>query len=131
MPRTHARIQRRVKVSSLSASGIRAGEPSRSGLRNPAPHKGVARIERLREMGHELRRPEADFLREGIYELRAALQGINYRVLYFFQGREAVILSHGLVKERVVPPKEIEWAIARKRKFEAAPQKHTYGEFES
>jgi phage-related protein len=93
--------------------------------------KCVARIERLREMGHELRRPEADFLRDGIYELRAALRGINYRVLYFFHGREAVILSHGLVKERVVPPKEIEWAIARKRKFEAAPQKHTYGEFES
>ena len=93
--------------------------------------KCVARIERLRELGHGLRRPEADFLRDGIYELRAALQGINYRVLYFFHGREAVILSHGLVKERVVPPKEIERAIARKRKFEAAPQTHTYGEFES
>jgi len=95
-----------------------------------ARDKCVARIERLREMGHELRRPEGDFLRDGIYELRAALQGINYRVLYFFHGREAVILSHGLVKERVVPPKEIEWAIARKRKFESAPQKHTYGAFE-
>jgi phage-related protein len=96
-----------------------------------ARDKCIARIERLREMGHELRRPEADFLRDGIYELRAALQGINYRVLYFFHGREAVILSHGLVKERVVPPKEIERAIARKRKFEAAPLKHTYGEFAS
>lgn len=93
--------------------------------------KCVARIERLSELGHELRRPEADFLRDGIYELRAALQGINYRVLYFFHGREAVILSHGLVKERIVLPKEIEWAITRKRKFEAAPQKHTYGEFET
>jgi hypothetical protein len=27
------------------------------------------RLERLREMGHELRRPEADFLRDGIYEI--------------------------------------------------------------
>ncbi|MEK7675961.1 MAG: type II toxin-antitoxin system RelE/ParE family toxin [Verrucomicrobiota bacterium] len=96
-----------------------------------ARDKCVARIERLREMGHELRRPEADFLRDGIYELRAALQGINYRVLYFFHGREAVILSHGVLKERVVPPKDIERAIARKRKFEATPQKHTYGELES
>ncbi len=93
-----------------------------------ARDKCVARIERLRALGHELRRPEADFLRDGIYELRAALQGINYRVLYFFHGREAVVLSHGLAKQRVVPPKEIERAIARKRKFEAAPQKHTYGE---
>src|SRR2546426_10968641 len=27
------------------------------------------RLDRLREMGHELRRPEADLLRDGIYEL--------------------------------------------------------------
>src|SRR5438105_845168 len=29
------------------------------------------KIERLRELGYELRRPEADYLRDGIYELRA------------------------------------------------------------
>jgi phage-related protein len=95
-----------------------------------ARDKCVVRIERLREMGHALRRPEADYLRDGIYELRASLQGVNYRVLYFFHGREAVVLSHGLVKERAVPPNEIAWATARKRKFEADPDKHTYGEFE-
>ena len=32
--------------------------------------KCYLRLERLREMGHELRRPEADFLRDRIYELR-------------------------------------------------------------
>jgi len=32
--------------------------------------KAPVRIERLAEMGHELRRPEADYLRENIYELR-------------------------------------------------------------
>lgn len=96
-----------------------------------ARDKCVVRIGQLRDMGHELRRPEADFLRDDIHELRASLQGVNYRVLYFFHGREAVILSHGLVKERIVPPKEIERAIARKKKFETAPRKHTYGEFES
>ena len=41
------------------------------------------RVERLRDLGHELRRPEADLLRDGIYELRASLQGVLYRVLYF------------------------------------------------
>ena len=92
--------------------------------------KCVVRIERLRELGHELRRPEADFLRDGIYELRAALQGINYRVLYFFHRREAVVLSHGLVKEREVPPKEIDRAIARKLKYEAAPSHHTHEEIQ-
>ncbi len=93
-----------------------------------ARDKCVVRIERLREMGHELRRPEADFLRDGIYELRVALRGIHYRVLYFFHRREAVVLSHGLVKERAVPPKEIERAIARKLKYEAAPSRHTHEE---
>ena len=64
------------------------------------------RLERLHELGHELRRPEADLLRDGIYELRVALQGMNYRMLYFFHGREAVVVSHGIIKERVVPPRE-------------------------
>ena len=31
--------------------------------------KCVVKIERLRELGHELRRPEADLLRNGVYEL--------------------------------------------------------------
>jgi len=46
--------------------------------------KCVVRIRRLVESGHELRRPEADFLRDGIYELRARLGTVNYRILYFF-----------------------------------------------
>ena len=46
--------------------------------------KCYLRLARLREMGHELRRPEADFLRDGIYELRVGRQGIHYRMLYFF-----------------------------------------------
>ena len=95
-----------------------------------ARDKCVVRIERLREQGHELRRPEADFLRDGIYELRVALQGINYRMLYFFHRREAVVLSHGLVKEREVPPKEIDRAIVRKLKYEAAPSRHTHEEIQ-
>lgn len=47
--------------------------------------KCLTRIERLREEGHNLHRPEADFLRDKIYELRASSQGIHYRILYFFQ----------------------------------------------
>ena len=39
-------------------------------LREKALDKCTVRIERLEELGHELRRPEADFLRDGIYELR-------------------------------------------------------------
>ena len=93
-----------------------------------AQDKCVVKIERLRELGHELRRPEADFLRDGIYELRVGLRGVNYRLLYFFHGKGAVVLAHGLTKERVVPPREIHEAIRRKRKFGQDPDKHTYQE---
>ncbi|HTS78080.1 MAG TPA: type II toxin-antitoxin system RelE/ParE family toxin [Bryobacteraceae bacterium] len=55
-------------------------------------------------MGHELRRPESDFLRDGIYELRVSLGGVHHRILYFFHGATAAVVSHGLEKERVVPP---------------------------
>ncbi len=95
------------------------------------PSKGqdkcVVRIERLGELGHELRRPEADLLRDGIHELRAALGGLNYRILYFFHGREAVVLSHGIVKQQAqVPEKEIDRAIERKSAFAKDPKGHTY-----
>ena len=95
-------------------------------LPDRALDKCRVRIERLEEMGHELRRPEADFLRDGIYELRVGLQHVNYRMLYFFHGRVAVVISHGFTKEDKVPPKEIERALERKRKFEQHPERHTY-----
>ena len=79
-------------------------------------------------MGHELRRPEADILRDGIYELRVSLQGVQHRILYFFHGTVTSVVSHGLIKERVVPPKEIDRAIERKRRFEVNAGRHTYEE---
>jgi len=75
-----------------------------------------------------LRRPEADLLRDSIYELRVGLQHVNYRMLYFFHGRTAAVISHGLVKEDKVPSKEIDRAIEKKRKFEQNPDAHTYME---
>jgi|SRR5687768_426558 phage-related protein len=88
----------------------------------------IVRIERLRELGHELRRPEADLLRDNIYELRVGVSGTNYRMLYFFHGNVAAVVSHGLEKERVVPPAEIDLAIERRRRFIAAPASHTHEE---
>ena len=48
--------------------------------------KCVAALTRLEELGHELRRPEADYLGDGIYELRVRLQRVNYRMLYSSSG---------------------------------------------
>src|SRR5437764_2340710 len=84
------------------------------GLPETAQDKCRIKLERLRELGHELRRPEADYLRDGIYELRVRLRRINYRLLYFFHGRIAAVVSHGIVKEQAIPPKEIDRAVHRK-----------------
>lgn len=90
--------------------------------------KCLSKIERLRDEGHHLRRPEADLLRDKIYELRSSFMGIHYRILYFFHGNVAAVLSHGIIKEDVVPPREIDRAIQRRKNFEADPNAHTYQE---
>ncbi|MBI1387335.1 MAG: type II toxin-antitoxin system RelE/ParE family toxin [bacterium] len=90
--------------------------------------KCLVRIERLKALGHEIRRPEADYLRDGIYELRASFQGVQYRMLYFFHGDAAIVVSHGLIKEKKVPPVEIERAMKRKQLFMENPLRHTYEE---
>ncbi len=74
-------------------------------LSRRAQAKCIAQIQRLRDLGHELRRPEADYLRDGIYEFRVRLGTVNYRMLYFFHGRMAAVVSHGLTKEQAVPAK--------------------------
>ena len=90
-----------------------------------ARDKCLVRLERLHECGHELRRPEADYLRDGIYELRVRLGTVNYRLLYFFHGRTAAVVSHGLVKEDAVPAREIAVARERQHKFTTNPLRHT------
>lgn len=90
--------------------------------------KCVAVIERLEESGFELRRPTADMLRDGIHELRAKKGHVNYRILYFFHGRNVAILAHAIIKEDAVPPIEIERAIQRRAAFVANPSKHTFRE---
>ncbi len=78
----------------------------------------------LAALGHELRRPHADLLRDGIYELRARVGRVNYRLLYFFHGRDVAVVAHGLTKEREVPDGDIERAIERKANYERSPAKH-------
>jgi len=85
-----------------------------------------AAISRLALLGHELRRPEADYLRDGIYELRVRMGSINYRLLYFFHGRTASVIARGLTKEAAVPASDIKQAITRKSAFAANPTVHTF-----
>jgi phage-related protein len=90
----------------------------------------VAAIGRLAEFGHELRRPLADILGDGIHELRIRKGRVNYRILYFFHGRNIAILGHALTKEDKVPNADVERAIRRKKAFEADPLKHSFTEME-
>ena len=87
----------------------------------------IAKIRLLATAGHELRRPHADYLRDGIYELRAKRGRINYRVLYFFHGQNVALLAHGLTKEKKVPEADIARAIKRKKQYEQDPEKHKAG----
>jgi phage-related protein len=75
-------------------------------------------LKNLEDFGFELRRPVADFLRDGIYELRFRHLKVNYRILYFFSGRQVVVVSHGLTKQGPIPSVEIDKAIKRKALFE-------------
>lgn len=94
-----------------------------------AQDKILVRIERLKELGHELRRPEADYLQDEIYELRVKAQAVNYRVLYFFHGRQMVVLSQGFSKQQAkVPDSEMKSAVQRRTKFQESPNRHTFKE---
>src|SRR3990170_1835964 len=70
-------------------------------------------LDMLRQFGHELRRPQADLLRDGVYELRTRVGRVNYRVLYGFVGKDLILVSHGITKESSVPDAEINVAVAR------------------
>lgn len=86
-------------------------------------------VGRLKTFGHELHRPYADYLRDGVYELRVRMGKVNYRMLYFFYGDQAVVLTHGLTKKKNIASVEIDKALYFKKKYESDPENHTfYGE---
>ena len=91
-------------------------------------------VSRLEELGFELRRPEAEYLGDDIYELRVKKGHVNYRPLYFLDDmrdreggvlRRAVIV-HGCTKEGKVDVRDIKLAVARRRLFLADRAGHTY-----
>jgi phage-related protein len=95
-------------------------------LSRVACEKRLVKIELLAEFGHELRRPHCDRLEQGIWELRARAGHVHYRILYFFYQQKAIVLSHGLSKERDVPGIEIEKAMRRRDSYVRNASAHTY-----
>jgi len=86
-----------------------------------------ARLALLSRLGHEMRRPEADYLGDGLYELRILRAGQRYRIVYAFSGRGVAILLAGFSKtERRVPERHIKLAQARLGLFVHAPERHNF-----
>jgi phage-related protein len=121
MPATEVRLFRdkngEIPVQ-MWLDGLRRSEPK-------ARRKCLARILELADHGNAMRRPHADYLRDAIHELRASRAGIHYRMLYFFCGKNVVVVSHGLTKRGQVPDEEIEFAIACMNLVRTSPDKYT------
>jgi phage-related protein len=80
--------------------------------------KTLAFIGMLKEKGPHLARPYADFLVDGIHELRIKLTGTQTRILYFFCYQDTVILTNVFEKHTVqVPVSEINLAKERRADF--------------
>jgi phage-related protein len=74
-----------------------------------------AYIEELRRQGYNLRRPVADYIGHGIYELRP---GAN-RVFYFFFLRDNAVLVHAIRKKTdKLSQRDIELCVKRKLRIE-------------
>jgi hypothetical protein len=87
--------------------------------------KCLAFIQHLEREGFQLQRPTAAPLGDDIYELRPTLGTINYRILYFFCGKNIACLSHGITKEDKVPDVEISRAIRRMNLVKSDIEKYT------
>ena len=98
----------------------RGDEPVREFLKSlpkAARIEAGAALTDLEEYGPELRRPGADYLRDGIYELRFTSAKVNYRILYFFDGPEVVLTNAFVKKVQKVPKAEIERAMRRRKEW--------------
>lgn len=77
-------------------------------------------IAQLEKHGNQLRRPQADYLRDKIYELRVRTRNGQFRFLYFYDGIK-IIITHGFRKKTSkTPDHQINLAIGyRKDYFES------------
>lgn len=77
--------------------------------------KVMAYLDELKEKRHAMRRPMADHLGEGIYELRPR----DNRIFYFFYLRENAVLLHAIRKKTdKIPSGDMDLCIKRKMQAE-------------
>jgi phage-related protein len=84
--------------------------------------KILAYVIELKRQGNNLRRPMADYLGNGIYELRPK----DNRIFYFFYLRDNAILVHAIKKyTKRIASRDLQLCIKRKRLVE-----ESYGHIE-
>ncbi len=80
--------------------------------------KVYAYIRELKREGNNLHRPMADYLRDGIYELRPK----NNRIFYFFYLRDNAVLVHAIKKKaEKIPENDLRLCVKRKVEAEEEP----------
>jgi len=99
---------------------------------NPKLYARVhALIGGLEAHGRDFGPPRVKPLGSGIWELRARFNEKNYRVLFFFSGRDEITLSHAFLKDtQLVPQDEIDLAVKHKQDIERDHDTHIYKELE-
>jgi phage-related protein len=76
--------------------------------------KVAAHLSLLEEQGPNLKRPYADVVRGKIRELRIHQSSNQYRILFFFQARDQIVLVHAFSKKtQQLKEKNIELAERR------------------
>jgi phage-related protein len=76
--------------------------------------KVAAHLSLLEEQGPNLKRPYADVVRGKIRELRIQQSSNQYRILFFFQVRDQIVLTHAFTKKtQQLKDKDIELAEKR------------------
>jgi phage-related protein len=97
----------------INKDGIKPVKEFINSLTKREQAKVYAYICELKKQGNNLRRPMADYLRDGIYELRPK----DNRIFYFFYLRNIVVLVHAIRKRtRSIAEDELELCIRRKIK---------------
>lgn len=76
------------------------------------------RFGQLGQLGNQLKRPHADYLRDHIYELRVSTINGEFRFLYFYHNNKIIVLTHGFQKKTdKVPDGQIKLAIEYRKEY--------------
>lgn len=100
----------------IDKDGVRPVKEFIDSLAQKEQAKVYAYITELIKQGNNLRRPMADYLGDGIYELRPK----DNRIFYFFYLRDRAVLVHAIKKHaKIIPEGALKICLRRKIETES------------